>query len=290
MKKIKRELNKIIDFFKGIRISTIYKLVGLVLLIGILIWVVSTMNKSTTNKNKENIILTGTIVNKGEDYIIVKDSSNNEYKIPVTDEEKYPLGSDVNTNVGSVVEAGDSNKPTSITSNGVTITNEKTENKNADEEIMAYMNETENYFASEDNSLKEEAKMRFITIVDFFFYNGKIKGYTLNDITSKTKLQALKIALSIDSKIENHFPGYKESITTTTGKAYTGIKNKIIESYLTITTKICTYDAQTCENAKNDFQQMKHAFSITWNVIRNLITTGTDNLKDWYEIWSGKSN
>ncbi len=288
MKKIKREINKIIDFFKGIRISTLYKLVGILLLIGILIWVISTLNKSEKTKEKENIVLTGTIINKGEDYIIIKDNSNKEYKIPVTEEENYPLGSDVNANVGTITEQGDEKKPTSITSNSVIITNEKTENKNADEEILAYMNETERYFSSEDTSLKEEAKMRFITIVDFLFYNGYIKGYTLNDITSKTKLQALKIALSIDSKIENYFPGYKESISTTTGKVYNGVKNRIIESYLSLTTKLCTHDPKTCETATNDFQQMKHTFSITWNTIRNLITSGTENLKEWYEIFSGK--
>lgn len=290
MKKIKRELNKILDFFKGIRISTIYKLIGIALFIGILIWVFSTINKSEKTNDKQSIILTGTIVNKGEDYIIIKDNSNKEYKIPVTDEEKYPLGSDVNANVGNVVEKGDEKKPTSITSNEVTITNEKTENKNADEEIITYITESEDYFTSNDTSLKEEGKMRFITIVDFLFYNGYIKGYTIKDITSKTKLQALKITLSIDNKIENYFPGYKESISTTTGKIYTGIKNKIIGSYLTITTKICTYDPETCKNAKNDFQQMKQAFSITWNTIRNLITNSTDNLKEWYEIFSGKTS
>lgn len=290
MKKIKRELNKILDFLKGIRISTIYKLVGLILLIGILFWVFTTLNKSEKTENKTNILLTGTITNKGNDYIIVEDKSENEYKVPVTSEEKYPIGSDVNVSVGTVVEQGENKKPTSITSNNIEITNEKTENKNADEELITYMNETEEYFTTNDTSLKEEAKMRFITIVDFLFYNGKIKGFTLNDLSSKAKLQVLKVALSIDSKIETYFPGYKETISTTTGKVYTGVKNKIIESYLTITTKVCNYDPQTCENATNDFQQMKHAFSITWNVIRNLITSGTENLKDWYEIFSGKKS
>ena len=106
MKKIKRELKQIIDFFKGIRISTIYKLVGLLLLAGIVIWIFSTLNKSEKMTDTKNVVLTGTIVNKGEDYIIVKDSSNNEYKIPVQEEEKYPIGSDVNANVGSVIEIG----------------------------------------------------------------------------------------------------------------------------------------------------------------------------------------
>lgn len=290
MNKIKRILKNTIDFFKGIRVSTIYKLVGVVLLIAILFWMYSTWKKNNTFKenNQSTVTLNGKVTNKGEDYIIVEDSANNEYIIPNTNEEEYPIGSDVSASVKDVIEQGSEKTPTTITSDRVNITNEKTENKNADNEIIAYMNETESYF--ENTSLQEEIKVHFITIVDFLFYNGNIKGYTLNDLSSKAKLQVLKIALSIDSKIENYLPGYKETITSTTGKIYTGIKNKIIEAYLSTTTKICNYDKTLCNDAKKDFQDMKKAFSITWNVIKDLISSGTDHLKEWYEIYSGKTN
>ena len=290
MNKIKRYINKFIDFFKGIRVSTIYKLVGIALLIAILFWIFTTWKKeySNTNKNQSDIILTGTIKNKGEDYIIIEDSANNEYIIHGTDEEDYPIGSDVNANVGEVIEKGTNETPTTITSDKVNITNEKTENKNADAEVISYFNETDSYISN--TSLQEEAKVRFITVVDFLFYNGKIKGYTLNDLSSKAKLQVLKIALSIDSKIETYLPGYKETITSTTGRIYTGIKNKIIESYLNTTTKVCNYDQSLCNSAKNDFQDMKKSFSITWNLIKDLISSGKDHLKEWYEIYSGKTN
>lgn len=290
MNKIKRIFKNIINYFKGIRVSTIYKIVGVVLLIAILFWMYSTWKKNNTFKenNQSIVTLNGKVTNKGEDYIIVEDSAKNEYIIPNTNEEEYPIGSDVSASVKDVIEQGSENTPTTITSDKVNITNEKIENKNADSEIIAYMNETESYF--ENTSLQEEIKVRFITIVDFLFYSGKIKGYTLNDLSSKAKLQVLKIALSIDSKIENYLPGYKETITTTTGKIYTGIKNKIIEAYLSTTTKICNYDKTLCNDAKKDFQDMKKAFSITWNVIKDLISSGTDHLKEWYEIYSGKTN
>lgn len=290
MNKIKRIFKNIVDFFKDIRISTIYKLVGVFLLIAILFWIYTTWKKNNTFKenNQNTITLNGKVPNKGEDYIIIEDSANNEYLISNTNEEDYPIGSDVSANINSVIEKGTEEKPTTITSDNVSITNEKVENRNADTEVVAYMNETESYF--NDTNLKEEAKVRFITIVDFLFYNGTIKGYTLNDLSSKAKLQVLKIALSIDNKIENYLPGYKETISTTTGKAYTGIKNKIIETYLSTTTKICNYDKTLCNDAIKDFQDIKNAFSITWNVIKDLLSSGTDQLKTWYEIYSGKTS
>ena len=270
MNKIKRMFKQMIDFFKGIRISTIYKLVGLALLFAILFWVYTTWksNQALTKKVESDTYING--------------------KIPCT--EDVLIGSDVNAKVEEVIEPTEEEKkeetPKTVTSSGVTVTNEKKENKNADAEVIAYFNETESDM--ENPSLKEEVKARFITVVDFLFYDGTIKGYTLNDLSSKAKLQILKIALAIDSKIENYIPGYKETITSTTGKIYTGLKSKIIESYLKITTKICNYDADTCDQAKKDFQDMKKSFSITWNLIKDLVSSGAENLKEWYEIFSGK--
>lgn len=290
MNKLKRNLKNVVNYFKGIRVSTIYKLVGIFLLFAILFWIYTTWKKDNTFKEKaqEGVILTGIVTNKGEDYIIVEDSAKNEYLLFNIKGENYSIGSDVNANVNSVIEQGTEKKPTTITTDKVNVINEKIENKNADEEIIAYMNETENYF--NDANLQEEIKVRFITIVDFLFYGGMINNYTLNDLSSKAQLQVLKIVLSIDNKIENYIPGYKETITSATGKVYTGIKTKIIEVYLNTTTKICTFDRSLCESAKKDFQDIKNAFSLTWNVIKDLTKNEADNLKDWYEIYSGKTN
>lgn len=290
MKKVKRVGKNIINYFKGMRISTIYKLVGIVLLFAILFWVYSIWKQNNTfkEKNQNSIVINSTVIDRGQDYIIIEDSAKNEYLIPNVNEENFPLGSEVNVNVKDVIEQGTKDTPTIITSDNVNITNEKTEKKHADQEIIAYMEETENYL--DDINLQEEVKVRFISIIDFLFYNGSIKGFTFNDLTSKARLQVLKIVLSIDNKIESYLPGYKETITSTTGKVYTGIKLKVIEMYLNTTTKICKYDQNLCESAKKDFQDIKNVFSITWNIIKDLISTGTENLKEWYEIYSGKSN
>jgi hypothetical protein len=57
---------------------------------------------------------------------------------------------------------------------------------------------------------------------------------------------------------------------------------------LDITTKICEKDSDVCTQAKSDFQDMKKSFSITWDIIKSLASTGASNLKEWYEIYSGK--
>lgn len=290
MNKMKRYFKNTLNYLKGMRISTIYKLVGIVLFFAILFWIYSVwkQNNNFKEKTQNEVVLSGTIINKGEDYIIIEDLAKNKYLISIDATENYPIGSDVEANIKNVIEQGSKDNPTIVSSDKINVINEKKENKNADADVLTFFKETENDL--KDPNLQEEVKVRFISIVDFLFYNGTITGYTFNDVTSKTKLQILKIALSIDSKIESYLPGYKETITSTTGKIYTGLKIKIIENYLNTTTKICNYDKNLCETAKEDFQEMKKTFSITWNYIKDLIINGTENLKEWYEIYSGKTS
>lgn len=284
--------NKVNEFLKKIDVSIISKALAIVLLIAGLICVYiakeNTLNQTASTVNESN-------TNQKEGYHFIENENEKE---PETNELE-PIENNENSNIKeqtnpTVPDANTQTVPKTTTEPQTSTNstkpkeNEEITPKSVDAEIMAYMSETESYFSN--TNLKEEVKSRFITIVDFLFYNGKIKGYTLNDLSAKAKLQVLKIALSIDAKVDKYFPGYKESITKTTGKIYTNVKNKIIESYLNLTTKICTYDQATCDSAKKDFQDMKKAFSITWNVIKSLVSSGTDHLKEWYEIFSGKTN
>lgn len=282
--------NKANEFLKKIDVSIISKALAIVLLIAGLICVYiakeNTLNQTASTVNESN-------TNQKEGYHFIeneKEPETNELE-PIENNENSNIKEQTNPTVpdaNTQTVPKTTIEPQTSTNSTIPKENEEITTKSADAEIMAYMSETESYFSN--TNLKEEVKSRFITIVDFLFYNGKIKGYTLNDLSAKAKLQVLKIALSIDTKIDKHFPGYKESITKTTGKIYTNVKNKIIESYLNLTTKICTYDKATCDSAKKDFQDMKKAFSITWNVIKSLVSSGTDHLKEWYEIFSGKTN
>ena len=293
---MKKLINKASVILKKVEASTITKAVSIALLIGGLVCIYL-IKGNTLNTN--NPTINGTNTNQNERYNVIEtkeeekeeenhvEESEQIEKVPENIIEKPTTPSTFETNTQtvpkSVIDPQPSPNNTAPSENNHTSTT-----KNADAEVVAYVNETESYFGNAN--LKEDIKARFIVIVDFLFYNGKIKGYTLNDLSAKTKLQVLKTALSIDAKIDKYIPGYKESITKTTDKVYTNVKNKIIESYLTITTKICTYDKSTCDSAKKDFQDMKKAFSITWNIIKNLVSNGTNHLKEWYEIFSGKTN
>ena len=147
---------------------------------------------------------------------------------------------------------------------------------------VAYFDNIEN--SSDENVIKEG----FIKIVDFIFYGEKINGYTFEELTSEAKLKIINLALSLDKKVEEHFPGYKEKISNSTNKVYNNVKKFIVDLYVSITSEICENNEELCNYAKEDFEFMKKAFNITFDYIGNLSNIGIDKLEDWYENFKNK--
>ena len=192
------------------------------------------------------------------------------------------------TNYNNITKENNSSKPgndSSKDNNQINNINPK-EETNADTVVMNYMNTIQTEM--DKPSLGESAKKGFITVIDFIFYKGSIKGYTFNDLSNSVKLKVLSMALYFDNKIDKYFPGYKESISSTTKKIYTNIKANIISVYLDITTTICNSNNELCASAKDEFQSLKKNFGLTFDLIKEIAGDGVSNLKNWYEIWSGK--
>lgn len=157
--------------------------------------------------------------------------------------------------------------------------NKKEEEKNnyveidTEEEILNNFNEVDN--------TKNESKIKkgFTDIVDFIFYGKEINGKTFSDLKDDTKVKLLKVAFSIDKKIDDYFPNYKENLKS----KYQNIKIKITETYINIVNKICDKNPNFCENFKADFNNMKEKFGITFDYIKKYGNIGLDKIKEWYE-------
>ena len=102
-----------------------------------------------------------------------------------------------------------------------------------EEELTTYIstvnNEVDEVLTKEE--LTEDDKLTltntFITLTDFIFYNGTIKGKTFNELTTSAKESVIALYEKIDNKIEEKFPGYKEQIKETSTKTYNNIKEKL---------------------------------------------------------------
>lgn len=169
---------------------------------------------------------------------------------------------------------------TSVSKNGTTTTKKK-DIKNADENVLTYFNNEVN---TADTKSKGTLKNAFIKVVDFIFYDKDINGYYFKDLTASAKLKVIGLALKLDNIIDSHFPGYKDELSSSYNKA----KDNLITLYLNLTSEFCKNNDSICESAKNDFSLLKESLNLSWDVIKNLAKSGTNKLKEWYEIFSGK--
>lgn len=137
-------------------------------------------------------------------------------------------------------------------------------------------------YASQEFSFQEKIKNTFVSLVDFLFYDGEIKGCKFKDLTDLAKLKIITLTLKLDYEIDQKFPSYKDHIKG----EYMTIKGKIAVLYIQITQSICeNVGEDTCNQAKEDFESMKNSFDFVWSFLKELGMTGKEKLSNFYLNW-----
>lgn len=226
-------------------------------------------------------------------------SLNNSYNqgnetIPET-KEKYL---DNNQNNEIIIESKEDFKNDNSNESNNKIENNNTQNStitysNNDEMAIQTFsninNEIDSILNSEDiENAKEKAKGTFITIVDFIFYDSEINGVTFNELTDEGKQKVLELANKIDTKIENKFPNYKETISATTKKAFNKASELIKKGAYNLSEfskeKLGEENYNAIINAKDEFiDYTKQAIDIIGDVGSNIFESGKEYIKNWYE-------
>lgn len=120
------------------------------------------------------------------------------------------------------------------------VTEQDTTTIATDEEVVEYIEDVTNEVETltEEESLSEKTKQSlkkaFITLTDFIFYDGTIKGKTFKELSYETQTKILELYEKLDTKIESVFPNYKEEIKDTSTKTYSKAKEKARELKETI--------------------------------------------------------
>ncbi len=214
----------------------------------------SNTNNNTENNNVENENVTPGSTNEETEHTVIPETNQS------TTEEPKP-------------------SPSATTPQPETTSKQETD-------VIAYFEQQDNMIVGninqDDRTFREKVKDSFVTVIDFIFYNKEVKGYTFQELTTTAKLKIIKLALSIDHKIDEYFPDYKEVIKD----KYTNIKGKLAVKYLEFTATLCEkVGTDTCNQAKEDFNNMKNSFHITWELIKELASSGSSKVKEFYESW-----
>lgn len=154
------------------------------------------------------------------------------------------------------------------------------EEENKEEKIFKFFNEKKEELKEALNSenvekLKEKGRELFITLVDFIFYDGKIKGVTYDELNEAARQQLFEDLCTIDEFICKYIPDYKENI----GSKYNAIRNFISPYYYKVLSKIKELIGS------DNLERINEIFEEDKSLISDLLGKGKQKIQEKYENW-----
>ena len=147
--------------------------------------------------------------------------------------------------------------------------------------------------STRDENFKDKASSTFISIVDFLFYDGTIKGISFDELTEKGKEKVLEISSKIDVKLEEKCPGYKEKISNSTSKAYQKASKIIKKGAKNINdfakSALGDENYQAIIDAKDELvKYSKESLNYVTGAGSKVFNDTKDKLNEWYQNFKNK--
>ena len=147
--------------------------------------------------------------------------------------------------------------------------------------------------STQDENFKDKASSTFISIVDFLFYDGTIKGISFDELTEKGKEKVLEISSKIDVKLEEKCPGYKEKISNSTSKAYQKASEIIKKSAKNINdfakSALGDDNYQAIIDAKDELvKYSKESLNYVTGAGSKVFNNTKEKLNEWYQNFKNK--
>lgn len=216
--------------------------------------------------------------------VIFKDNNFNENNIPQND-------SDSKENTNEIKEEVPKQNNDAIKNEVI-----KPSLSIKDNTVINEMNDTLNSINKESSSsnFSDKAKATFISIVDFLFYDGTIKGVTFNELTDEGKHKVFELANKIDVKLEEKAPGYKDNISNTASSAYNKaseiIKNGASNLNSFAKEKLGDENYNSIIDAKDELvKYSKNALNLVGNTGSKIFSNTKDKLNEWYQNFKNKN-
>lgn len=147
--------------------------------------------------------------------------------------------------------------------------------------------------STQDENFKDKASSTFISIVDFLFYDGTIKGISFDELTEKGKEKVLEISSKIDVKLEEKCPEYKEKISNSTSKAYQKASKIIKKGAKNINdfakSALGDENYQAIIDAKDELvKYSKESLNYVTGAGSKVFNNTKEKLNEWYQNFKNK--
>lgn len=223
-----------------------------------------------------------TYANKKNERVKIKEEVKGEIKEKEDNKEEIKIDSKPNDN---------ENKD--VSNNKDTIKNDNYNEK--DNIVIDELNNTLKNIekSTRDENFKDKASSTFISIVDFLFYDGTIKGISFDELTEKGKEKVLEISSKIDVKLEEKCPGYKEKISNSTSKAYQKASEIIKKGAKNINdfakNALGDENYQAIIDAKDELAKYsKEALNFVTGAGSKVFNNTKEKLNEWYQNFKNK--
>lgn len=167
------------------------------------------------------------------------------------------------------------------------ITNQKTKEINEDnviEEFLTMQQQINNTVYDKASTFLSKVGDKVATMIGFIWYDEEIKGVTYKELSETAKNKILSIYYSVDAKIENKIPNYKDKIKY----KYKVISNFIKDKYDDLKYNVDSWLLDTLGKEKyNEYLEMKKELKEgANNSVQDIKDVGTfykEKIKEWYQ-------
>lgn len=153
-----------------------------------------------------------------------------------------------------------------------------------DEELVDYIEDVANKIDSTKS--KEVLKNTFVTLTDFIFYDGEIRGKKFSELKDDAREKILDIYEKMDSKIEEKYPNYKENIKFKSKEKYGDIKEKIKEyreEFKEEHPDIYEEYEESKKNISDVYEEYKPYIENGKEKVKEKYNEAKEKVKEWYE-------
>ena len=249
-------------------------------------------NKNSELEIKENTKKSETVNNTLKKEENKKDTVLNETKTKI-DSKKETILTEKTTKVETKKENIISNNKESIkveekiNINENNITNKKTKEINENniiEEFLTMQQQINNTVYDKTSTFLSKVGDKVATMIGFIWYDEEIKGVTSKELSETAKNKILSIYYSVDAKIENKIPNYKEKIKY----KYKTISNFIKDKFDDLKYNVDSWLLDTLGKEKyNEYLEMKKELKEgVNNSVQDMKDVGTfykEKIKEWYQ-------
>ena len=221
-------------------------------------------------------------------------SSKTDRKETTTQKDKTNnTANNIETKITTSASENDETKTTVESTDNSETTTIKEEFTADDKVVITYFNELKEDIEEILNSeasqeIKDKVKGTFITVVDFIFYEGEIKGIKFDDLTEGAKQNILETATTVDNMIMSKFPNYKEEISSTVTNAYNKASELIKKGANNVSEfskeKLGEDNYNAIIEAKDELvYYTKNAIEVVGEFAGTVWDKGKEKVKNWYE-------